>query len=127
MWGLSGGAATILEKGEVATKGYKFEEVEILETPEERQLTTEALVEEPTTGEAFAETTAVARTVLTEIALEDVPSSKVDSLVNPTIEVSLAETIAAGVTSLMETTATTISTGVTTADTSALQVMIIRI
>ena len=119
---------TTLEKDEVIPQGYESEDVKILKILEERRLITEPTAEEPTTREAFAETTAVARTVLTEIALEDVPSSKVDSLVNPTIEVSSAETIASGVTSLIETTpATTISTGVTTADTSALQVMIIRI
>ena len=34
--GPSGGAATTLEKVEIAPQGYEFENVEILETPEER-------------------------------------------------------------------------------------------
>ena len=63
-----------------------------------------------------------------EIALGDVPSSKVDSLVNPTIEVPLAETVAAKATSNMKIVlATTISTVVTLLTPQLLQVMIIRI
>ena len=105
----------------VAPQGYESEEVEILKTPKERRSITEPTAKEPTTWEAFAETIATARTVPVEIALEGMPSSKVDFSVNPTIEVSSAETVAVGVTSPMETThAMTISTGVTTADTSDL-------
>jgi len=114
-----------LEKGEVATQGYESEDVKILETPEERQPIPEPTAEEPATEEAFAETTAAARTVAAEIALEDVLSSQVDS---PTIEVSSAKTVVAGVTFPIEITpAMTISTRVTTANTSAPSDMIVRI
>ena len=114
----SGGVAFILEKGEIATQGYESEDVEILETPEERRLTTEPPTEEPATGEAFAVTTAAESTTPLEITLGDMSSSKVDSL---TIEATSAEIVATRVTSLMETIpTTTISTGVTIADTSAL-------
>jgi len=62
--------------------------VEILEVPEEERLITKPPAEEPATGEAFVETTAAESTVPHEIALEDVPSGKVDSLVIPSLEVS---------------------------------------
>ena len=98
--GPSDGAATILEKGEVATQGYESEDVKILETPEERQPITEPPAEEPATREALAKTTAAGSMAPPEVASWDMPSSKVNF---PTIEVSSAETIAAGVTTHMET------------------------
>ena len=106
---------------DIATQGYKYEEVEILKISEEGRPIAKPPAEEPATGEGLVETTATESMMPPEIALGDVPSSKVDSPVNPTIEVSSASTVAAEVTSYMETTpAIMISTEVTTADTSAL-------
>ena len=67
-----------MEKGEVATQGYESEDMAILETAKERRSITEPPVEKPATGEAFAETTAAEGTTPPEVALGDVPSSKVD-------------------------------------------------
>ena len=78
--GPSGGAATILVKGEVTIQGYEYEDVEILEFHEEQQPITELPVAEPTTREAFTETTAVESMVPPEIGSGDTPSSKVDFL-----------------------------------------------
>ena len=100
--------------------------MEILEIPEEDRPITMPPVEEPAAGEDFVETIVAESTMPLEIALGDVPCSKVDSPVNSTLEVSSAEIVATEFTSHMETVpATTISTGVTTADTSVLQVMIV--
>ena len=97
--------------------GYEYEDVDILEPPKERRPTTEPPAEGPITGEDFAEIATIESTVPAEIALGDMPSSKVDS---PTIDVSSAETVVDEATSHKETaSATTISTGVTTTDTSA--------
>jgi len=52
--GPSSGAATTLEKGEVAPYGYESEDVKILKTPKERRPIPEPIAEEPATGEAFA-------------------------------------------------------------------------
>ena len=97
--GLSYGAATTLEKGKIATQRYESEDIEILEIPEEGRPITEPLAKGPATGEALVKTTATESTVPPEIASGDVPISKVDSPVNPTIKVSSTSTVAAEVTS----------------------------
>ena len=83
--GPSGGVVTTLEKGEVIPQGYESEDVKILKIPEARRPITEPTAEEPTMGVAFAKTTAAAYTVPAKIALEDMPSCKVDYPINPTM------------------------------------------
>ena len=86
---------TILEKGEIAIQGDECEDIEILESPEERQPIAEPPVRELATEKAFTEITAAESMAPLEVALGDMPSSKVDSA---TIKGSLAETTATVVT-----------------------------
>ena len=64
--GPSSGGATISRKGEVTTQGYESEDVEILEIQEEERPIIEPPTEEPTTGEAFVETTTIEGVTLYE-------------------------------------------------------------
>jgi len=72
----SDGGVITSKKGEVATQGYEYEDVEILKIFEEGRPTTELLAVEPITEEAFTETTAAESTVPAEIALEECPVAR---------------------------------------------------
>ena len=89
----------ICPNSEIAIQGYEYEDIEILESPEEQQPITEPPVNEPAIGQALTMTTAAESMVPSEIASGDMPSSKVDS---STIKGSLAETVVAVVASHME-------------------------
>jgi len=54
--GPSGGTATTSGKGEVATHGDESDDVEILETPEERRSISEPPADEPAIEKALVET-----------------------------------------------------------------------
>ena len=78
MEGPSGGAATILEKGEATTQGYESEDVKILNTPEERHPIAELPGKEPATRVAFVETTIAEGMAPPKVASGAKPSGKVD-------------------------------------------------
>ena len=64
----------------------------ILEIPEKRRLIIKPPTGKPTSREALVETTATKSVMPSKIALKDVTSSKMNSPIAPTVEVSSADT-----------------------------------